>query len=157
LNTYHRTTTASADAILLGGFKDATGRYMTTDVHSGVWVTADGPWDLAIGGVPGDGALLVIEVPGAVFTKHEWVQDVGYREALVPAEVLNRYPIYRAIECDECGAVAHENAPGWTRETVSAVRGPMELVGCPACGPRELADYLATRTTAHHPTEGGTT
>ncbi len=129
MNTYHRTTPASADAILCGGFKDATGRYMTTDVHSGVWVTADEPWDLAIGGFEADSALLVIEVPGAVFTEHEWVQDVGYREALVPAEVLNRYPMYRAIECDECSAVARENAPGWTRETVSAVRGPWNWSG----------------------------
>jgi hypothetical protein len=38
---YHRTT--AAEAILRGGFRDATDAYLTATEHSGVWVTFDEP------------------------------------------------------------------------------------------------------------------
>ena len=35
---YHRTSMDSAKPILVDGFKDTTGRYMTLHEHTGVWI-----------------------------------------------------------------------------------------------------------------------
>jgi len=89
VRVYHRTS--AADQILAGGFRDAEGNYLTPNTYSGVWV-GDCPLDENEGAV-GD-RVLAIEVPEEAIADFEWVEELkGYREWLVPAEVLNRYPV----------------------------------------------------------------
>ena len=86
------TATCAAEAvpsIVADGFRDATDFYMTDELHSGVWL-ADRPLD------PNDGAygdaLLVVEIPDDVFAGYEWREEgKSIREALIPADVVNRY------------------------------------------------------------------
>jgi hypothetical protein len=89
VRVYHRTD--HAEAILRDGFRDTTGSYLTTEPHTGVWFSGV-PLDVDQGA---DGeALLAVEMDENVFAAHEWVEDAkSYREALVPAEVANRYPV----------------------------------------------------------------
>ena len=123
-HAYHRTSRASAETILSEGFRDAEGTWMTDQLWTGVWVTIDQPWDLVVGGAPAyhnDPELLAIEIPLELFVEYEWVQEgIGYREALIPASELNRYPRWRAWECVECGRVEREHSPGW--RTVTHIR-----------------------------------
>jgi hypothetical protein len=72
------------------GFRDGRGTYLTSEVWDGVWLS-DVPLD------PSEGAdgvdLLVIEMPENVVEEYEWVEEgKTYREFLIPAEVVNRYP-----------------------------------------------------------------
>jgi hypothetical protein len=87
---YH--TTDASEAILAEGFKDGEGTYMSGEWYSGVWV-ADVPVD-ANEGAKGD-VVLTLEIPTEVFTQYEWVdegaEDKTYREALIPASILNSY------------------------------------------------------------------
>ena len=86
---YHRTTLGAAVSILKGGFKDATGTYLTSSEHTGVWVS-DQPLDINEGAK--GNALLTIST---VFSESdldafEWVEDhKAYREWLIPAQLLN--------------------------------------------------------------------
>src|SRR5680860_1183233 len=41
-------------------------------------------------GAAGD-IVLVVEMPEGVAESYEWVQDIGYREFLIPADVANQY------------------------------------------------------------------
>jgi hypothetical protein len=85
---YHRTD--HADAIHREGFKDAEGRYLTAEIHRGVWVS-DIPLDINEGARGDD--LFVIEIPESVLADYEWVEEFkGYREFLIPAALLNGYP-----------------------------------------------------------------
>ena len=98
---YHRTH--HADAILRDGFRDTEGTYLTAERWRGVWISA--PWPLDENeGADGD-AVLAIEIPETVFVTHEWVEEgKTYREALIPAEELNRYPV-RIVTDDELDAL----------------------------------------------------
>ena len=96
---YHRTD--HADAILSVGFRNGEGTYMTEQVWRGVWLS-DRPLD-ANEGAYGD-AVLFVEIPEDAVAEYEWVQDIGYREFLVPAEVVNRYPVRAAATCEACGS-----------------------------------------------------
>jgi hypothetical protein len=135
MTAYHRTSARAAEAILREGFADAEGTFGTGTVHRGVWVTLERPWDLAVAPVADDDpALLVIEVPDDAVADYEWIEeDKGYREALVPADVLNRHPVYRAWQCDECGAVAPERTPGWRSEVIETIFEPVCITTCSAC------------------------
>lgn len=86
---YHRTYAATA--ILAAGFRDAEGNYLTLNVYSGVWVS-----DCPLGeneGAAGD-RVLAVDVPETAIADFEWIEELkGYREWLVPADVLNRYPV----------------------------------------------------------------
>ena len=145
---YHRTSGAVADAILSGGFRDREATWGTGETFRGVWVTLERPWDLAVAGTADSGelVLLVIEAPEAVVATYEWLEDdKGYREALVPADVLNRYPVWRAWECGGCGAVEAASAPGWTRETIAPPGRPERsrtLTYCPECADDPTDDPL---------------
>ena len=87
MKLYHRTF--AAEKILQDGFKDATRSYLTSNSYTGVWFS-DKPLDVNEG-ANGD-VVLTIEMPEKVFMEHEWVEDgKGYREALIPADVTNRY------------------------------------------------------------------
>jgi hypothetical protein len=82
-------TTYAAKTILSEGFRDATGKYMTPDEYTGVWV-ADRPVDVNEGA--SGNVVLCLDVPEVVLAKYEWIEDrKGYREFLVPAEALNRF------------------------------------------------------------------
>jgi hypothetical protein len=73
-----------SDAILSGGFKNATGTYLSCQEQSGVWVS-DVPLD-ENEGADGD-QVLVLDIPDAIFSEFEWVEDdKPYREALIPAD-----------------------------------------------------------------------
>lgn len=93
----HRTS--AADAILAQGFRDGEGTYLTAYVWRGVWAS-DMPLDENEGAA--GNAVLVIEIPDEVFASHEWVKDVsfGYREALIPAPILNACPRRRWTEAE---------------------------------------------------------
>jgi hypothetical protein len=83
---YH--TTPAADAILREGFRDRTATYMTDEVFTGVWF-ADRMVDE--GGAQGN-VTLCLEIPDEVFAGHEWIEEgKQFREALIPAAVVNRY------------------------------------------------------------------
>ena len=90
MKAYHRTY--YSEEILRDGFLDATGTYLTVspEEFTGVWVS-DRPLDIYEGA---DGnVLLVLDIPEEIFAKYEWVEDgKPYREALVPAEILNILP-----------------------------------------------------------------
>lgn len=93
---YHRTSAAAA--IREGGLRDGEGTYMTGEWHRGVFVSAPWPLDSNEGAVGED--VLELDVPEALFVEYEWVQDIGYREALIPAALLNACPI-RLVPEDE--------------------------------------------------------
>jgi hypothetical protein len=90
MRAFHRTTLAAARAIVAGGFVDGTDRYGTNQEFSGVWLSSH-PID-ANEGARGD-ALLSIEIPDELFQEFEWVEveRTRFREALIPAEQLNRF------------------------------------------------------------------
>ena len=94
MNLYHRTY--EAEAIIRGGFHDVEGIYLTPtlDAHHGVWVS-DRPLDEQEGAL-GNVVLEISGVPEAAIVDHEWVHPVhlrSFREFLVPADVLNHFPI----------------------------------------------------------------
>jgi hypothetical protein len=86
MKVYHRTFHSAA--ILKEGFRDATGTYLTTNEFTGVWVS-----DCALDineGADGD-VLLTLNIPVDVFEQYEWIEEgKGYREALIPAAILNQ-------------------------------------------------------------------
>jgi hypothetical protein len=90
MKVYH--ASRAAQAILRGGFSDAEGSYGTGNTHRGIWVS-DRQLLAGEGGVLGDEPVLELEVPDAAIVEYEWVQEhnFGYREFLVPAEVLNAF------------------------------------------------------------------
>jgi hypothetical protein len=97
---YHRTRRAVARKILGDGFRDGTGTYMTRTVHRGVWLS-DVPWD---DDFP-PSALLAVELPDGLFEEFEWVNEpsTGYREALIPAERINRDGTVTLVDERELG------------------------------------------------------
>ncbi len=77
LTVFHRT--AAATAVLANGFRNA-----------GVLVS-DQPLDSQEGAHGVD--LIEIDLPDGVFEEYEWVDAAKtYREALIPAAILNQYP-----------------------------------------------------------------
>lgn len=86
----HCTTREAAEAILVDGFRDGTGSYMTDRTWSGVWLS-DVPLD-ANEGAGGDALLAVeLDLPAAELGGYEWPEEgKPYREFLVPAAVVNR-------------------------------------------------------------------
>lgn len=96
MRLFHRTS--SGQQITQGGFRDGRGTYLTSKVWDGVWLS-DVPLDLDEGAEGDD--LLLIEMPENVVEKYEWVEDgKTYREFLIPAEVVNRYPARLADDDD---------------------------------------------------------
>jgi hypothetical protein len=56
---------------------------------TGVWLS-DSPLDEQSGGESGD--AISVQIPDEIIEPYEWVDEHGgYREFLVPAEILNRY------------------------------------------------------------------
>ncbi len=94
---YHRTK--AAVRILADGFCEGAGTYGTKITHRGVWLS-DRPLD-ANEGAYGD-VVLFVEIPDEVVAPCEWVQDIGYREFLIPAHIVNRYRIRECALCETC-------------------------------------------------------
>lgn len=91
---YHATASdETLNSILEDGFADKAGTYLTSKVAEGVWLS-DQPLSGGEGGLTGSEPLLRLEIPEDVIREYEWVNDpwMGYREWLVPAAVVNRYP-----------------------------------------------------------------
>jgi hypothetical protein len=100
MRLFHRT--AWGPQILKGGFRDARGKYGTDQVFTGVWLS-DVPMTVS-DSVEGDG-LLAVEMPEHVVAEFEWIEaGKGFREFLVPADVVNRYPV-RVVDEDDEGPV----------------------------------------------------
>jgi len=106
---WHRTTAAAAPRILSSGFRDATGSFLTTGRHRGVWLS-NVPLSSNEGTV--DGALLrvVIAVRATRLVDYEWIEDEKtYREFLVPAALVNRRATVELMPLDD--------EPTFTRHT----------------------------------------
>jgi hypothetical protein len=89
MNLYHRTF--GAEAIIRDGFRDGEG---PPGVRRGVWVS-DEPLDEQEGAL-GNVVLVISGVPEAAVADFEWHHPNrarSFREFLVPAGVLNRFPI----------------------------------------------------------------
>jgi hypothetical protein len=85
---FHRTTRKAASAILLHGFKDATGTHGTGSLHTGIWIS-NVPVD-SNEGAKGD-VLLEVRIPARLISRYEWIEKVKpYREFMVPAALLNQ-------------------------------------------------------------------
>ncbi|SRR5258707_4670736 len=93
MRLYHTTTEEAAQAIVSGGFRDATGFYMLSIELTGVWF-ADRPLgpDEGAAGSPELGApVLVIELDEAEIADYEVIEEEKpYREWCIPAELANR-------------------------------------------------------------------
>ena len=92
MNLYHRTF--AAEAIIRDGFRDGEHNRLTPDIRHGVWVY-DEPLDEQEGAL-GNVLLVLSGVPEAMvadFEWNHWGRLSSFREFLVPAEVLNRFPI----------------------------------------------------------------
>lgn len=89
MKCYHLTTVENAERILKDGFEDSTDEYMMKNKHMGVWLS-DIPLNCG-DGIIGD-IVFKLDIPEEVFATHEWVgEKKAYREALLPAEKINRY------------------------------------------------------------------
>jgi hypothetical protein len=89
---YHRTY--AAEAILSDGFHDSKADFLTLGVHPGVWVT-DRPLDEQNGAL-GNVVLAISGVPEAAIAEFEWHRSrhpPPLRQFVIPAAILNRYPI----------------------------------------------------------------
>jgi hypothetical protein len=87
---YHRTDAATQ--ILTEGFLDGTLHPMNALLWPGVWVSTF-PLDVSEG-AKGD-HVLRLDIPERLFTDHEFVPEGEdrrtYREALIPAALVNAY------------------------------------------------------------------
>lgn len=99
MKLYHATTEQAAASILSSGFRDAEGTYMTRHVYRGVWLS-----DVPLNeneGAKGN-VLLLVELPEETFVQYEWVEEgKAYREALIPAEIINRTKSVARVLDDE--------------------------------------------------------
>jgi hypothetical protein len=89
MRVFHRTIASAA--ILVEGFRDGTGTYMTDREWTGVWFS-DVPLD-SNSGAGGD-TVLSVEIPVELFEKYQWVEEEvvkHYREALIPAFLVNAF------------------------------------------------------------------
>jgi hypothetical protein len=86
---YHRTYRASK--IVRDGFRDDTWTRPGLGRKRGVFISPD--WLDEQEGVDGDD-VLELDIDEALFAQHEWLEkDRTYREAMIPARELNRYPV----------------------------------------------------------------
>ena len=99
---YHRTP--AAQAIVSGGFRDATGSYGFGIMLTGVWL-ADQPLD-SNEGAKGE-ELLEVSVPDEVdLSGFEFIEDEkGYREWCVPAALINARGTIRQVGPEEEGEI----------------------------------------------------
>jgi hypothetical protein len=107
---YHRTTDASATAILSSGFVDGEGSYMLVGLEKplrGVWLSNTVPESHE--GASGDAVLSVeLDLPADVLRFYEVVeQGRVFREWLMPAELVNRGRVRRLSDEEIDAAPTH--------------------------------------------------
>jgi hypothetical protein len=109
MKLYHLTSAAAAQMIVTSGFRNATAHYLTAELHSGVWLS-DIPLDNQEG-ADGD-TLLEVDIGDLDLRPYEWIEQgrIGFREWLVPAQVLNQHARTRLLSAEESAAA--EDA-GW--------------------------------------------
>ena len=105
---YHRTPAATQ--ILADGFRDGTLHPMKALLWPGVWVST---FPLGFSeGAKGDDVLR-LDIPETLFTRHEFVNEDGtpcsYREALIPAALLNAYAPFTLLSEEEVEALEDNN------------------------------------------------
>jgi hypothetical protein len=88
---YHATTQEKANKILVNGFIDHEGLYMTSIWLKGIFFS-NYPLD------ENEGAkgrvVLTVKIPMDIITDYELIEDgKPYREWCIPAEIVNRYSI----------------------------------------------------------------
>jgi hypothetical protein len=97
---YHSTKSENARAILKEGFRDGTGPYLTTSLHTGVWLS-DTPLDENEGGCSEALLEVTFNCPEADLNPFEWIEaGKGYREWLVPATFVNLHARVRIFALD---------------------------------------------------------
>ena len=105
---YHRTPAAAV--ILAEGFRDGTLQPMNIVLWPGVWVSTF-PLD-GNEGAKGE-AVLCLDIPETLFTDHECVpedEDLRtYREALIPAALLNAAGLPRLLSAAEVEALEDQD------------------------------------------------
>jgi hypothetical protein len=91
---YHVTSEEAARSILRDGFLDGRGTYLTIQEWTGVWLS-DSPVSVNEG-AQGE-TILAVDIPLDLVLDYEWVEEgKPYREFLVPARLVNAYPVRRA-------------------------------------------------------------
>jgi hypothetical protein len=100
MRLYHRTDHQSALQILADGFRDHSSELGRT----GVWLGDEACLEETGIYLQPFGQLrwvLELDIPDDVIAPFEWVEELkGYREFLVPAEVLNRFGPATVVEED---------------------------------------------------------
>lgn len=98
MRLFHRTSVDAARVILNSGFKDGTGKYMTTNKYSGVWLS-NVPLTLNEG-ADGDTLLEVnLDLPDEELQLYEWAEEgKPYREWMIPAALINTRARVRIID-----------------------------------------------------------
>ncbi len=88
---YHTTTAKTSEHIISDGFKDATDRYLTKRLHTGVWL-ANTILD-ANDGIRGGTVLRVtLSLAEQAIEDYEWIApNMRYREWLIPADLVNHH------------------------------------------------------------------
>jgi hypothetical protein len=89
---------------------------MTARVHRGVWLSAE-PLDVNEGAV--GNTVLVLEIPDQIAQQWEWEQDIGYREFLIPADIVNSCGPPQALTAGDVDDIEqHRLVLFWARERI---------------------------------------
>ncbi len=96
MRLYHRTSRGAVGTILAHGFRDEWGYYLTDRLWYGVWL-CESPVG-ADQGPAGDTVLAIdLDLSDIDLIEYAWDFGKGYRDFLLPAEVINgRAAILRA-------------------------------------------------------------
>jgi hypothetical protein len=111
MRLYHRTTAGRAVLIAAEGFQD--GQPRDPEQWPGVWFAPDAPMDGAAWEMLAP-AILFLEIPDDVAGEYEMNRASGpawyrtWREFLIPAAVINQYPVERV---DELAAFLADHPP----------------------------------------------
>ena len=95
MRLFHQTTAKNAKAILVEGFKDATGSFGTRDLHTGVWLTNE-PIHVAL--IDVTLIEVTLDLNEDVLAPYEW-PEIGKRSRgwLVPADLVNSHTKLRVV------------------------------------------------------------
>ncbi|MBR0914888.1 hypothetical protein [Bradyrhizobium japonicum] len=139
---YHRTSAAIAERILCDGFRDGVGTYMTSDEHSGVWLS-NVPLDVNEG-APGD-TLLRLELPEQIIASYEWIEKgKPYREWLIPAQLINEKAGSVCVIDEDATIDKKKQLAEFIENDYEVVRRYRIIANSPDRGPEERRDAVAT-------------
>jgi len=100
---YHWTTRERAQAILAGGFKDRESNFGMSVRVRGVWLSDRPLGHDQFGGFEQDTLLRgTLSVGEEAIADHEVIEEgKGYREWVLPAELVNQHGAVEVIDTDE--------------------------------------------------------